>query len=135
MANPIRVMIVDDEKDFLYTMEYWLKSKGYQVFTANNGLEAMEVIKKETLDIIFLDLHMPVMNGLETLKNIRELNNDTPVILITAYTSDEKVTEAEKYGISGLFYKYKDLSESTNLIETVLRRHKGLKQEKDQGSV
>ena len=129
MDNPIRVLVVDDEKDFSYTMEYWLKSKGYQVFIANNGSEAMDIIKKEPLDIIFLDLHMPVMDGLESLKNIRQLNKDIPVVLITAYTSDEKVTEAEKYGISGLFYKYKDLTESTNLIETILRRHKGLKQE------
>ena len=131
MDDPIRVMVVDDEKDFLYTMEYWLKSKGYQVLTAANGLEAIEVIKKEALDIIFLDLHMPVMDGLEALKNIRQLNKDIPIILITAYASDEKVTEAEKYGISGLFYKYKDLSESTSLIETILRRHKDLKQEKE----
>ena len=131
MDEVIRVMIVDDEKDFLYTLEYWLKSKGYQVFTANNGGGAIEIIKKETLDIIFLDLHMPVMDGVETLKNIRELNKDIPVIMITAYVSDERVTEAEKYGISGLFYKYKDLSESTNLIETILRRHKSLKQQKD----
>ena len=131
MNDPIRVMVVDDEKDFLYTMEYWLKSKGYQVVTAANGLEAIEVIKKEALDIIFLDLHMPVMDGLEALKNIRQLNKDIPIILITAYASDEKVTEAEKYGISGLFYKYKDLSESTSLIETILRRHKDLKQEKE----
>jgi len=131
MDDPIRVMVVDDEKDFLYTMEYWLKSKGYQVVTAANGLEAIEVMKKEALDIIFLDLHMPVMDGLEALKNIRQLNKDIPIILITAYASDEKVTEAEKYGISGLFYKYKDLSESTSLIETILRRHKDLKQEKE----
>jgi len=131
MNDPIRVMVVDDEKDFLYTMEYWLKSKGYQVVTAANGLEAIEVMKKEALDIIFLDLHMPVMDGLEALKNMRQLNKNIPIILITAYASDEKVTEAEKYGISGLFYKYKDLSESTSLIETILRRHKDLKQEKE----
>lgn len=129
MDSPIRVMVIDDEKDFLYTIEYWLKSKGYSVFTASNGQEAIDVIRKEPLDIIFLDLHMPVMDGVETLKNIRQLNKNIPVILITAYASDEKVTEAEKHGIAGLFYKYKDLSESANLIETILRRHKGLKQE------
>ena len=132
MDSPIRVMVIDDEKDFLYTIEYWLKSKGYSVVTANNGQEAMETIKKEPLDIIFLDLHMPVMDGVETLKNIRQLNKDIPVVLITAYASDEKVTAAEKHGIAGLFYKYKDLSESANLIETILRRHKGLKQEEAQ---
>jgi CheY-like chemotaxis protein len=127
MDNPVRVMVVDDEKDFLYTLEYWLKSKGYNVVTANNGQEAMDIIQKETLDIIFLDMHMPVMDGVETLKNIRQVNKDIPVVVITAHASDEKITEAEKYGIAGLFYKHKDLSESAILIETVLRRHKDLK--------
>jgi len=127
MDSPIRVMIVDDEKDFVYTMEYWLKTKGYNVVTAVNGLEAIETIKKNPVDIIFLDMHMPVMDGVETLKNIRQLNKDIPVIVITAYTVDEKIKEAEKYGISGFFSKDKDFSESTMLIETILRRHKELK--------
>lgn len=129
MDSPIRVMVVDDEKDFLYTMGYWLKSKGYNVVTANNGLEAVEIVKKEPVDIIFLDIHMPVMDGVEALKNIRKLNKDAPVIIITAYAADEKITEVEKYGISGFFSKDKDFSESATLIETVLRVHKGLKKE------
>jgi len=127
MDNPIRVMVVDDEKDFLFTMDYWLRSKGYDVITAANGSEALEIITKSPVDIIFLDMHMPVMDGVQTLKKIRELDKDVPVIIITAYAADEKRIEAEKYGVSGLFYKDKDFTESATLIETVLRRHKGLK--------
>ena len=127
MDNPIRVLVVDDEKDFLFTMDYWLRTKGYEVMTASNGQEAIEIINKNPIDIIFLDMHMPVMDGVETLKNIRGLNKDTPVIIITAYAADEKRIEAEKYGVSGFFYKDKDFTESSTLIETVLRRHKGLK--------
>lgn len=129
MDSPIRVMVVEDEKDFLYTMGYWLKSKGYDVVTVNNGLEAIEMLKKEPVDIIFLDLHMPVMDGVETLKNIRKLNKDIPVIILTAYATDEKIADISKYGISGLFSKDKDFSESATLIETVLRAHKGLKKD------
>lgn len=127
MDNPIRVLVVDDEKDFLFTMDYWLRTKGYEVATAANGQEAIEIINQKPVDIIFLDMHMPVMDGVETLKKIRELNKDTPVIIITAYAADEKRIEAEKYGVSGFFYKDKDFTESSTLIETVLRRHKGLK--------
>ncbi|OGX15745.1 MAG: hypothetical protein A2166_03200 [Omnitrophica WOR_2 bacterium RBG_13_41_10] len=127
MDNPIRVLVVDDEKDFLFTMDYWLRTKGYDVITAANGKEALDVLNKGPVDIIFLDMHMPVMDGVETLKKIREINKDTPVIIITAYAADEKRIEAEKYGVSGLFYKDKDFTESSTLIETVLRRHKGLK--------
>ena len=127
MDNPIRVMVVDDEKDFLFTMDYWLRSKGYDVITAANGKEALDILTKGPVDIIFLDMHMPVMDGVETLKQLREIHKDTPVIIITAYTADEKRVEAEKYGVSGFFSKDKDFSESVTLIETVLRRHKGLK--------
>jgi len=129
MDSPVKVMVVEDDKDFLYTIGYWLKSKGYTVVTANNGLEAVETIKKEPVDIVFLDLQMPVMDGVEALKNIRKLNKNLPVILITAYATDERISEAEQYGISGFFSKDKDFSESVTLIETILRVHRGLKKE------
>ena len=129
MDSPIKVMVVEDDKDFLYTIGYWLKSKGYNVVTAGNGLEAIEVIKKEPVDIVFLDLHMPVMDGVEALKNIRKINKNLPVVIITAFATDERVSEAEQYGISGFFSKDKDFSESVTLIETILRVHRGLKKE------
>lgn len=129
MDSPIKVMVVEDDKDFLYTIGYWLKSKGYNVVTASNGLEAVETIKKEPVDIVFLDLNMPVMDGVEALKNIRKINKNLPVILITAFATDERISEAEQYGISGFFSKDKDFSESVTLIETVLRVHRGLKKE------
>ena len=129
MDSPIKVMVVEDDKDFLYTIGYWLKSKGYNVVTAGNGLEAIEVIKKEPVDIVFLDLHMPVMDGVEALKNIRKINKNLPVVIITAFATDERVSEAEQYGLSGFFSKDKDFSESVTLIETILRVHRGLKKE------
>jgi len=129
MNSPVKVMVVEDDKDFLYTIGYWLKSKGYTVVTASNGLEAVETIKKEPVDIVFLDLQMPVMDGVEALKNIRKLNKNLPVILITAYATDERISDAEQYGISGFFSKDKDFSESVTLIESILRVHRGLKKE------
>lgn len=125
MDSPINVLVVDDEKDFLYTMEYWLKSKGYQVITAANGKDALAKIKNNPVDIIFLDLHMPVMDGAEALKQIREFNKNVPVVIITAYTVDDKISEVEKYNISGFFSKEKDFSESAKLIETILRLRSG----------
>lgn len=129
MDSAIRVLVIDDEKDFLFTIGYWLKSKGHKVLTANNGVEGIEVIKKEQVDIIFLDMHMPVMNGAETIKNIRKLNKDVPIIIITAYASDELMSEIDKNEISGFFSKDRDFAESEVLIETVLRRHKALRKE------
>lgn len=129
MDSQIRILVVDDEKAFLDAMGYWLSSKGYQVVTASNGLDALQIVKKEPVDIIFLDIHMPVMDGVEALKKIRNFNKNIPVIIITAYTTGEEVSEIQKYGVSGFFSKDKNFSESVNLIETILRMHKGLQKE------
>ncbi len=124
-----KVLVVDDEKDFLFTMEYWLKSKGYEVKTATDGFKALEAIKTFSPNIILLDINMPGMDGVETLKRIRDIDKDIPVIIITAYIGEERVAEASSYQISGLFYKDKDFKEGLLLLESVLRTHKKLKEE------
>ena len=124
-----KVLVVDDEKDFLFTMEYWLKFKGYEVKTASDGFKALEAIKTFSPNIILLDINMPGMDGVETLKRIRDIDKDIPVIIITAYIGEERVAEASTYQISGLFYKDKDFKEGLLLLESVLRTHKKLKEE------
>ncbi|MBU1871698.1 MAG: response regulator [Candidatus Omnitrophica bacterium] len=124
-----KVMVIDDEKDFLFTMEYWLKSKGYQVESANDGFKAIELVKSFKPDIILLDINMPGIDGVETLKRIRLINKNVPVIIITAYIGEERVAEASSYQISGLFYKDKDFKDGLILLESVLRTHKNLKKD------
>ena len=131
MDSPVKVMIVDDEQDFLYAMGYWLKAKGYNVTTLISVREAIDLIKASPPDIVFLDIRMPVMDGIEALKTIREFNKEIPVIMITAFADDRKVLELEKYGISGCFSKDKDFSEGAAMIETVIRLHKGLKKQEE----
>ena len=122
-----KIMVVDDEKDFLFTMQYWLKSKGYEVKTANNGLKALDLVKTFNPHLMLLDVKMPGIDGIETLRRIREFNKELPVIIITAFIGEEKVAEASAYKISGLFYKDKDFKEGLGLLESVLRTHKRLK--------
>ena len=111
-ASPKKILVVDDEKDFLFIMEYWLKSKGYEVKTVTNGLEALELVKTFDPNIILLDVNMPGIDGIETLKRLREFNKEVPVIIITAYVGEERVADASAaYQISGLFYKDKDFKE------------------------
>jgi CheY-like chemotaxis protein len=124
-----RIMVVDDERDFLFTMEYWLKSRGYEVKTVTNGLEALEVVKTFDPNIILLDVNMPGIDGIETLRRLREFNKEVPVIIITAYVGEERIADASTYQISGLFYKDKDFKEGVQLLESVLRTHKKLKEE------
>lgn len=127
-ATVKRVMVVDDEKDFLFTMEYWLKSKDYEVKTASDGFKALELVRTFEPNIILLDLNMPGIDGVETLKRLRQFNKEVPVIIITAYIGEERVAEVSAYQISGLFYKDKDFKEGLRLLESVLRVHKKLKE-------
>lgn len=122
-----KILLIDDETDFTQAMSFWLKSKGYNVFSANNGEAGIELIKKENPDIVFMDLNMPVTDGVQTLKRIREFNKDLPVIMISAYVDDKRIIEARTYGFSGVFYKGKDFDEGLILLEAALRTHKKLK--------
>ena len=123
----IKIVMVDDEADFRQLMTFWLESKGYSIKAAASGQEGIALVQAENPDIIFMDLRMPVMDGAETIKRIREFNKDVPIIIISAYVDDPKVKEAMPYVISGVFYKGKDFAEGLSLLESVLRTHKKLK--------
>jgi CheY-like chemotaxis protein len=123
----ISVLLVDDEVDFTQSMAFWLQSKGYSVTVANDGQNALKIVKESSPDIVFLDLLMPVMDGIETLKKIREFNKEIPVIIISAYVDDIKTKETITYGISGIFYKGSDFNKGLTLLETALRTHTKLK--------
>lgn len=127
MENEVKVLLVDDEEDFRKLLAFWLKSKGYSVITASNGEEALKLVSQESPSLIFMDLNMPVMNGTDTLKKLRESNKDVPVIIISSYVDDRKAKEAMDLGISGVFYKGKDFQEGLSLLEAALRTHKQLK--------
>ncbi len=120
----IRVLVVDDEADFREIMAFWLESKGYLPISASSGESAIKIIKEEPPDIVFMDLRMPVMDGVETIKKIREFNKDIPIIVISAHLEDPKEKEVLNYNISGIFYKGEDFSQWLFLLETALRRHK-----------
>ena len=127
MSEAVKILMVDDENDFRQPMVLWFKTKGYNVFGAENGKEALEIINANKPDIVFLDLNMPVMDGFETLKRIRKIDKHLPVIIISAYAGPQRIKEMQPYEISGVFYKGSDFEESLSLIETVLRAHKKLK--------
>lgn len=89
-VTDIKILLVDDEADVLDFMKYNLEKEGFQVFTAQNGLEGLQVAKKESPQLIILDLMMPKLDGIETcreLRNIPEFKN-TLVAFLTAREED-----------------------------------------------
>lgn len=116
----IRILLVDDEDGFRRPMEFWLKAKGYQVIGVNNGADALTQIERERPTIVYLDMKMPGMNGIETLAKIRENDKTLPVIMITAYGTPNDMKAAEALGVSGFFMKDDDFASAAKLIVIAL---------------
>ncbi len=125
MEKKFTILLVDDEQDFLDPIAFWLESKGYIVKIASNGQQALDSLKETTPDIIFLDVNMPVMDGITALKKIREMNPNIPVIMITG--APEKVPRLDEMRISGYFPKKGTLAELEQFLEPILRIHKKMK--------
>lgn len=85
-----KILLVDDEPDILEFLSYNLKKEGYNVFTANNGKEAVTLAKKETPQLIILDVMMPDMDGIETCREIRDIPGlkDVMIAFLTARSED-----------------------------------------------
>ena len=81
------VLVCDDEKDIVSALKIYLASEGYQVFEAYNGREALEIMNRETVHLVLMDIMMPEMDGIQAMVKIREISN-VPVILLTAKSED-----------------------------------------------
>ena len=79
-----KILLVDDEQDFRKIMSERITSWGYEVGSVSSGKEAVEEIKNKNADIVILDYMMPQKDGISTLKEIRQLNKEIPVIMFTA---------------------------------------------------
>ena len=102
-----RILVVDDRLDLLNMMRGVLASWGYDVITASSGREAAHIVKiaGEFLDIIIMDIVMPEVDGIETLRRIRRFNKYIPVLMLTAYPSEERLVKSKRLGISGYFQR------------------------------
>ncbi|MGO9116909.1 MAG: sigma-54-dependent transcriptional regulator [Desulfomonilaceae bacterium] len=92
------VLVVDDEKNYLVVLEELLLEDGYQVVTAGSGPEAMEIVRNTPVDTVLTDIKMPGMSGIDLLDNLRTLDSDLPVILMTAYAEVDQAVNAMKKG-------------------------------------
>lgn len=92
------ILIVDDEKNYLLVLSAVLEDEGYEVLTALSGPEALEVHKTSDLDLILTDMKMPGMSGIELLENIKAIDPDLPLIMMTAHGTVDKAVEAMQKG-------------------------------------
>ena len=125
MTKMPRILVIDDEYAMRESLKDWLSEDGYQVGLAASGPEAIEMVKKSSWEVLLLDLKMPGMDGIETLKNIKEINPEIEVLMMTAYATVDTAVEAMKLGAFDYLVKPFDPDEVELLIKRIVS-HKEL---------
>jgi DNA-binding response OmpR family regulator len=116
-----KILIVDDERVFCELLKTLLKSHGHEIFTAHNGKEAIEQFKQNRPQFTMLDLRMPEMDGIETLRQIRAIDQKAAVMILTAWGTDDMEQQARKLGATDF------LSKGISLDTIVASMDRGLK--------
>lgn len=100
-----RILVVDDEETIRHLFKETLETSSYHVLTARDGTEALGMVKSWEFALIFIDLKMPGMNGAETFRQIRQINDSVPVVIITGYPMSELMEQALEQGPLGVMKK------------------------------
>lgn len=117
-----KVLVVDDEKvvrDFLARL---LSLEDMEVMTAQSGAEAIEIVKKDTFDIIFLDMRMPLMDGVETFRELKKITGDVKYIMMTGYSIEEALKKVENEKVEAFIRKPFEIEEIMNVLNDYSRQ-------------
>jgi len=120
----VLVMVVDDDPSTCQTLKDILEDKGYVVVLAKDGEEAIRIARERPLDVLFIDMKLPLLNGLETYLAIRKLNPEAVAVIITAYRQEMKdlIEQALNKGAYSCIYKPFDPKEALDIIEEIKKR-------------
>jgi DNA-binding NtrC family response regulator len=122
MSNGIRVLLIDDETVFVESLTKVLTRRGMNVQSASNGARSLELLTDDGFDVIVLDMRMPGMDGLATLRAIRHRDPLTPVILLTGHIDLKQVSDALKAGAAEVLLKPCPVQDLISSIENAHER-------------
>jgi two-component system, OmpR family, response regulator CpxR len=118
----IKVMLVDDEAEFLNVLAERLETRGIVVHKADSGDAALEMIQREDIDVIILDILMPVKDGITTLKEIKSVNPLPEVILLSGHATVQTAVEGLKLGAFDFLLKPTEISDLMDKIASAYKR-------------
>ena len=118
------ILVVDDDKNIRFVMKEVLETNQYTVFTASDGEDAFEVMGREHIDLVIVDIMMPNMDGYEFTRELREFNNELPVLMVSAKQLSEDRKKGFVAGIDDFMAKPIDTDELLLHIKALLRRYK-----------
>ena len=122
--SQVCILVVDDERNIRNNLSMVLEAGGYKVDTASNGDEALLRVKEGHYDLVFVDIQMPKMDGLELLRYLRGLRPKMPVVMLTAYGTVSRAVEAMKLGAVDFLEKPFDPKAIQLLCQEILERQK-----------
>jgi len=125
MEKRANILIVDDNISLAKTMSLILERKGYEATTARDGPSAIKRVEERPFDLIFMDIKMPLMDGVQIYRKIKKMRPETIVIMMTAYAVENLVAQALKEGAYGIIYKPLDIEKMISLIEKSRKKKQG----------
>ena len=129
--NNNQILVIDDNPDITDTIHQYLSQVGFTVFTANSGEEGLKIFRKKAPKILIVDLKMPGMSGLDVLKEIRQNDEDTEIIILTGVQESNAIIEALRHRASDFILKPVELETLKLTVEKSLRRLELLQQVKE----
>ena len=119
--NSINILVVDDEEGILDVTEGYFQRLGYEVYTAGNGIEALEVLNSVTIECVFTDINMPKMDGLKLASELKKKDNTLPVVIMTGYPSLENSIQTLQNGVVDYLIKPVNLEQMELTLKRILR--------------
>lgn len=117
------ILVVDDQPGVRYLLDIVIKEIGHRVYTAQNGLEALEKVRSIKPDLVFMDVRMPLMGGLEALAKIKKNYPEIKVVIMTAYGSDDTIEQARKQGALCCLAKPFDVEDIKNFLDNFTQEY------------
>lgn len=125
MKNKLRILLVDDVQDILDVIGMLLEMDGHEVRYAMNYNDALALVESEHFDLVISDYRMPRMHGLYLLEMIKDVKPDLPVIIMTAYGTDDMLAEAKRKGVDMVLTKpfsYNELADGIRKLNRKWRK-------------
>ena len=130
-----KILLIDDETEFLEIMSERMQNRGMNVTTVASAKDALKKVQDENYDAIIVDLMMPEMDGLETLKALKKINPEVQIIMLTGHATVEKGIEAMKLGAMDLLEKPADLNSLSEKIHKAKARKMILVEKKTEDKI
>jgi len=122
MSSKTNILVVDDEEGMRETLGDVLEDKGYNVVLVEDGYKAIQRIKQTPFSIIFMDVKMPGIDGVETFEEIKKVNPEVAVVMMTGYSVEDMIKKSLNKGAYTVIYKPFDPAKLIKIVEEIRER-------------